>query len=83
MTTSRSPKKRRTVSRDALLKSVASSTAVETGEASRGIEARLCRVTLHHHRTDHLAGGAGGRDEFRDRGVWQELSCQARSALPL
>ena len=41
MTPSRSPKKRRTVSRDALLKSVASSTAVETGEASRCIEARL------------------------------------------
>ena len=41
MTTSRSPKKRRTVSRDALLKSVASSTAVETGEATCGIEAKL------------------------------------------
>lgn len=41
MTTSHSPKKRRTVSRDALLRSVASSTAVETGEASRGIETRL------------------------------------------
>ncbi|MFW2133274.1 MULTISPECIES: hypothetical protein [Ectothiorhodospira] len=41
MITSRSPKKRRIVSRDALLKSVASSTAVETGEASRSIETRL------------------------------------------
>lgn len=34
-------KKRRNVSRDNLLKTVASSTAVETGEPSRGIEAKL------------------------------------------
>lgn len=40
MTTSRYPKKRRTLSRDALMNSVDSST-METGEAIRGIEARL------------------------------------------
>lgn len=41
MAVSSTLKKRRTVSRGTLLKTVASSTAVETGESSRGIEARL------------------------------------------